>query len=173
VVLMTIAISYATSGDFVTESSSPTSLASPSTSLDSTMQKNGNRRLTVGCGSERVIVILELPFERVEQQLLIGVHTEERRKMTMDRPNSPTYLKDFKRQKCAVCDCQEKFNFHVPDEIWKKVVSIKYRNRVICLSCFDSFAREKDVDYADSINDLLFAGEKAAVKFETKSSQDI
>lgn len=91
----------------------------------------------------------------------------------MERRNLLTFLKGFKRQKCAVCGCQEKFNFHVPDAIWEKAVPRKYRNRVICLSCFDDFARENDVDYSDSINDLLFAGEKAAVEFETKSSQDI
>lgn len=91
----------------------------------------------------------------------------------MDRRHSPTYLRRFKRQKCSVCGCHEKFNFHVPDEIWEKVIPKKYRNRVICLSCFDNFAREKDVDYSESITDLIFAGDKAAVKFETKSAQYI
>src|SRR5262245_42926335 len=98
---------------------------------------------------------------------------EERRKSTMKRPSSPTFLKSFRRQKCSVCGCQEKFNVHVPDEIWEKAVPQNYRNRVVCLSCFDNFAREKDVDYSDSIRDLLFAGEKAAVRFEIKSSQDM
>lgn len=87
--------------------------------------------------------------------------------------NLPRFLKRFRRQKCSVCGCEEKFNFHVPDEIWKKAVPQKYQNRVVCLSCFDNFAREENVDYSDSIIDLLFAGDKAAVKFEPKSSQDI
>jgi hypothetical protein len=86
---------------------------------------------------------------------------------------SPTNLKGFKRQKCRVCACEEKFNFHVYDEIWKKVVPEEYRNNVVCLSCFDNFARERNVAYSNSVVDLLFAGDRAAMKFEPKSAKDI
>jgi len=87
--------------------------------------------------------------------------------------NSPTVFRNFKRQKCRICGCEEKFNFHVPDEIWKKAVPAEHRNQVICLSCFDSFARKENIAYSEEITDLLFAGDKAAVEFEPKSTKDI
>ena len=82
-------------------------------------------------------------------------------------------LKDFKRQRCSACSCEEKFNFHVPDEIWKRVVPEDFQNRVVCLACFDEFASRNNVDYSDSINELYFAGDKATVKFEATSSRDV
>jgi len=93
--------------------------------------------------------------------------------MARERENSPTLFRRFKRQKCRVCGCQEKFNFHVTDEIWENAVPEEYRNQVICLSCFDNFARERNISYSEEITDLLFAGDKAAVEFEPKSAKDI
>lgn len=78
---------------------------------------------------------------------------------------------DFKRQKCNACKCDDKFNFYVPDEVWKAVVPHQYRNRVVCLPCFDEFAREKNVDYSESIEALYFAGTQASFKFQTVSAQ--
>lgn len=91
----------------------------------------------------------------------------------MNQRHTGEDLKGFKRQSCSVCKCEEKFNFHVPDDVWRRVVPTDYRNRVVCLSCFDSFARANDVDYSQWINDLYFAGDKAAVKFTAKSSQNL
>jgi hypothetical protein len=82
-------------------------------------------------------------------------------------------LKGFKRQQCSVCRCEEKFNFHVLDEVWKDAVPEQYQNRVVCLACFDDFARRYNVDYSDSINELYFAGDKATVKFEVASAHNI
>jgi hypothetical protein len=86
---------------------------------------------------------------------LAGEHQEE----VMDRHHQLADLSRFKRQQCSACACEEKFNFHVPDEIWNKVVVEAYRNKIVCLSCFDRFARERGVDDADSINELYFAGD--------------
>jgi hypothetical protein len=80
-------------------------------------------------------------------------------------------LRGFRRQKCAACKCADKFNFFVPDELWKDVVPQQYQNGVVCLPCFDEFAREKNVDYADSIEVLYFAGNQASFKFQTVSAQ--
>jgi hypothetical protein len=87
--------------------------------------------------------------------------------------HSPTDLKGFKRQHCSVCQCEEKFNFHIPDRVWKRVVPEQYQDCVVCLPCFDNFAREKDVNYSDFIEDLYFAGDKATVKFEVESAEDV
>ena len=82
-------------------------------------------------------------------------------------------LNGAQRQKCKVCECQDKFDFHVPDNIWKEVVPPRFRNKVVCLSCFDKFAFEKQVDYAESLDVLYFAGDRAIFKFETVSAEAI
>jgi hypothetical protein len=80
-------------------------------------------------------------------------------------------LSGFKRQKCSVCKCVDKFNFYVPDEVWKDIVPRRYENKVVCLPCFDEFAREKNIDYSESIEVLYFAGNQASFKFQTVSAQ--
>jgi hypothetical protein len=72
-----------------------------------------------------------------------------------------------KRQTCAACACVDKFNFHIPDEMWKRVVPPRYQNSVVCLPCFDEFARIKRVDYAGSLQGLYFAGDQAIFRFQT------
>lgn len=70
------------------------------------------------------------------------------------------------RQKCKVCGCRDKFDFTVPEAVWKAVIPPKYQNRVVCLACFDDFAKKNEVDYATSIKTLYFAGNKASIKFK-------
>ena len=92
----------------------------------------------------------------------------------MDYPNLKSHSsKNWKRQTCKVCNCPDKFNFKVPDEIWNRVVPLEYRHRVVCLDCFDRFASEKQIDYSDSIEMLYFAGDKATFKFQTVLAQDV
>jgi hypothetical protein len=86
-------------------------------------------------------------------------------------PSKRIDLGSFKRQKCSVCRCEDKFNFHVPDEIWRKIVPGEFQNKVVCLPCFDEFAREKNADYSEAIEVLYFAGRQASFKFETVSAQ--
>lgn len=61
------------------------------------------------------------------------------------------------KQKCKVCGQADGFDFHVPDDIWEKIVPARFRNRVVCLRCFDRFARERGVDYTHSLS-LCFVG---------------
>jgi hypothetical protein len=70
------------------------------------------------------------------------------------------------RQKCKACGVEDKFNFDVPDAIWIAVVPLELRCRVVCLSCFDEFARKNSVDYAASLRAVFFAGEAAAFEFQ-------
>jgi hypothetical protein len=67
----------------------------------------------------------------------------------------------------------DKFDFNVPDELWKKIVPIEYRNQVVCLECFDEFAFEKSVDYSGSIEILYFAGNQATFKFQTLAAHGV
>lgn len=78
-----------------------------------------------------------------------------------------------RQQTCKVCGCEDKFNFSVPDDLWKRVVPAKYRKRVVCLPCFDRFAFQSGIDYSDSLRVLYFAGDQAAFEFQTVSSASI
>jgi hypothetical protein len=78
-----------------------------------------------------------------------------------------------RRQTCKVCKCPDKFDFNVPDEIWRKVVPQENQSGVVCLECFDAFASEKQIHYSDSIAVLYFAGDKATFKFQTVSAHDL
>jgi len=79
----------------------------------------------------------------------------------------------LKRQTCKVCGCPDKFDFNVPNEVWRKVVPGEYQMKVVCLDCFDSFASEKQIDYSDSIEMLYFAGDKAMFRFKAVSAQNV
>jgi hypothetical protein len=79
----------------------------------------------------------------------------------------------FKRQHCRVCNCQDKFNFYVPDRVWREVVPGEYQDTVVCLPCFDEFARERNIDYSEVIDTLYFAGRQASFKFQTVSAQGV
>lgn len=69
------------------------------------------------------------------------------------------------QQRCKACGCRDKFDFHISDEIWRRVVPLRYQNRVVCLACFDDFAKKKEVNYSASLKVLYFAGSKASLKF--------
>lgn len=79
----------------------------------------------------------------------------------------------FKRQRCRVCKCEDKFNYYVPDALWRKIVAAKYQDKVVCLPCFDEFARQKCIDYSESIKALYFAGRQACFKFQTVLAQSV
>ena len=69
------------------------------------------------------------------------------------------------QQRCKVCGCGDKFNYNIPDEIWESVIPALYRSRVVCLSCFDSFAKKKGVDYSTSLKSIYFAGSMVSCHF--------
>jgi len=78
-----------------------------------------------------------------------------------------------RRQICKACGCPDKFDFNVPDEMWRGIVPREYRLGVICLECFDSFASEKRNRLFGLEEVLYFAGDKAAFKFQTVSAHDV
>jgi len=77
------------------------------------------------------------------------------------------------RQTCKICECSHKFDFHVADDLWRKVVPKSYQKSVVCLNCFDDLAFHKQVDYAESIDILHFAGDRAVFRFRKVSAQTI
>lgn len=80
-------------------------------------------------------------------------------------------IEKAQRQTCKACGCPDKFDFHVPDRVWNEVVPREFVNKVVCLGCFDKFAYEKQVDYAESLDMLYFAGDRAIFRFETVASE--
>lgn len=79
---------------------------------------------------------------------------------------------DHQQQRCKACGRPDKFDFYVPDGIWKAVVPQRLRNRVVCLSCFDDFARERNIGYASHVSDVCFVGKHATLVFEITSARD-
>ena len=77
---------------------------------------------------------------------------------------------DPQRQTCKVCGRADKFDFSVPDDVWASVVPGEFRERVVCLACFDEFARQARVDYAPYLGSLYFAGDRAVFTFEVTSA---
>jgi hypothetical protein len=77
------------------------------------------------------------------------------------------------QQECKVCGRLDKFDFHVADEVWRKVVPAGYRNKVVCLACFDKFAFEREIDYSDFFEVLYFAGDQAVFRFQAVSAENI
>ena len=73
---------------------------------------------------------------------------------------------------CKVCHRPEKFDFYVPDEVWVSVVPIEYQGKVVCLCCFDDFAKDKDINYSRALQDLCFVGQKATFRFSIAWSGD-
>ena len=82
-------------------------------------------------------------------------------------------LPDTQRQTCKVCGRPDKFDFTVPDDVWRRVVPPSFQNRVVCLYCFDDFAREAGESYADAISTLYFAGDSAVLTFQTVGAVDL
>lgn len=65
---------------------------------------------------------------------------------------------------CKVCGREEKFDFHVPDEVWEGIVPKEFQNHVVCLGCFDDFAFRAGWQYGIRI--LYFAGRAATFTFK-------
>ena len=77
-------------------------------------------------------------------------------------------IPDHQRQTCKVCWKPDGFDFHMPDEVWEQVVPPEFKNRVVCLLCFDGFADKKGVDYTKYLHTLHFAGNAACFEFRVK-----
>jgi len=82
-------------------------------------------------------------------------------------------MSDKQRQTCKVCGRPDKFDFHVPDAVWEAIVPEEYRNKVVCLNCFDDFAAAKGIkDYQHHIRLLYFAGEQVSMTWVNKEEID-
>src|SRR5690606_36929680 len=55
------------------------------------------------------------------------------------------------RELCKRCWRFNPVGFSVPDEVWNRVVPEEFRNRVLCIMCFDYFATEHGVEWAQCV----------------------
>ena len=86
------------------------------------------------------------------------------------QPFTEYALSGLQKQRCKVCWNADGFDFHVPDDIWEAVLPKLLRNRVVCLSCFDRFAYERNINYVDHLAvDLHFAGRQGVLTLAIKS----
>lgn len=72
------------------------------------------------------------------------------------------------RQRCKVCGYRDKFDFYIDDCIWKKVVPKKFQNRVVCMSCFDDFAKKKGISYEGYVHAFHFAGDADSFELQVR-----
>ena len=47
------------------------------------------------------------------------------------------------RERCGVCHRVSPVSFHVPDDLWRVAVPDYFRESIVCLTCFTSFADER------------------------------
>ena len=76
------------------------------------------------------------------------------------------------QQTCKMCGQPDKFDFHVPDEIWRAVVPTAFQTLVVCLYCFDEEAAARGVRYAAAIGTVCFAGRAASLSFAVDRAVD-
>jgi len=79
----------------------------------------------------------------------------------------------LQRQRCKVCWHADKFDFHVPDEVWGAVVPQALQTKPLCLACFDDFARDRGVEYAPGLVRLFFVGDRASFEFQVVSAVNV
>lgn len=76
-------------------------------------------------------------------------------------------------QRCKVCGQTTGYCFQVPNDVWAAVVPRRWVGLVVCLWCFDRFAKEREVDYSTSLSDMIFIGEKGNFHLEITHRQDL
>lgn len=64
------------------------------------------------------------------------------------------------RQTCKVCNQPDKWDWHVPDTVWQRVLTGRpeLAERVVCLSCFDALAAQENVRF-DLRDPVYFVGD--------------
>ena len=77
------------------------------------------------------------------------------------------------RQTCKACGRRDKLDFWLPDEIWAAVVPPELVNRVVCLACFDEFARQRGVAYVNHLDTIWFVGDRGTLILRVEQAIDV
>lgn len=81
-------------------------------------------------------------------------------------------LRDPFQQTCKMCGQPDKFNFDVPDDVWRSVVPLPFQRYVVCLYCFDEEAAARGIHYAAAISGFCFVGQAGRLYFDVKHAAD-
>ena len=84
---------------------------------------------------------------------------------TLHRVRPLPRLRDPQQQTCKMCGQPEKFDFHVPDDVWRAVVPEAFQHYAICLYCFDEEAAANGIQFAADLQYVCFTGRAASVEF--------
>jgi hypothetical protein len=76
------------------------------------------------------------------------------------------------RQSCHCCGIQDHFDFRVSDEIWTAVTPLPLATLPVCLRCFDAFAAQADVAYANALTRVDFVGDRGSFTFVPEVALD-
>lgn len=60
-------------------------------------------------------------------------------------------IPSLSRELCKICYHVNPVGFSVPDRIWRAAVPVKFRNNVVCITCFQRLADEKLIPWDDEI----------------------
>ena len=74
------------------------------------------------------------------------------------------------QQTCKMCGQPDKFDFHVPDELWRSIIPTEFQTLVVCLYCFDEEAAAKGIDFATALTELWFAGRSVSLNLRVNRS---
>jgi hypothetical protein len=64
---------------------------------------------------------------------------------------------------CSRCDQRPKFDYHVDDDFWRKVVPQDERTSVICLPCLDRLVEELGMEVGQHLRQVQFTGVSSTV----------
>ena len=81
----------------------------------------------------------------------------------------PEHLKGWEGQVCKACGRVDVVHFKVPDLLWEAVVPEELRGLVVCLRCFDAFAAQRRIDYADHLANIGFTGARESFDLRVQS----
>lgn len=126
--------------------------------------------MAVKCGPECVIACDFCIYFRAESLLTRGIYDGDGRCVLKEVDTEPgNGCDDFHcfragvltREICKRCGRESPVGFDVPDEIWEKAVPPQYRDRVLCIHCFDELATRAGVDWTDAIKFWPASGMRA------------
>lgn len=87
----------------------------------------------------------------------------------ISREDWPDGISDGLNLPCSICDAHVYFDYTISDEVWREIVSERYRRGVVCLKCLSLMSSETDSDQkrlAQALERVQFVGAGYTVVLE-------
>ena len=78
-------------------------------------------------------------FERI-----VVPKTEEAEEKLEQLTNPDSPMPTIMGGNCSLCGCIENYIYHVPENIWRKVIPKGKWNEIVCACCFHKLAKESN-----------------------------